>query len=72
MAIDANGLGIGLVDYLVKTQVDPETGENLPPFGVINDDENLYKKFRTPDTELDALYLIKANIPFNTEAYSYT
>ena len=26
--IDANGLGIGLVDFMVKDQIDPETGEN--------------------------------------------
>lgn len=71
IALDANGLGVGLVDYMVKQQVDPETGEVLPPFGVENDTENLYKKFRTENTEPDALFLIKANAPINTEAYSY-
>ena len=71
IAIDANGLGIGLVDYMVKQQVDPETNEILPDFGVENDDEGFYKKFRTPDTEADALFLIKANAPINTEAHSY-
>ena len=39
-------------------------------FGVYNDDEGEYKKFRTPDTELDAIYKIKANAPINTEAYT--
>ena len=71
VAIDANGLGIGLIDYMVKPQVDPKTGEILPPFGVDNDVDGLYKKFRTPDAELDAMYLIKANAPINTEAHSY-
>ena len=71
IAIDANGLGIGLVDYMVKQQVDPETNEILPDFGVENDDEGFYKKFKTPDTETDALFLIKANAPINTEAHSY-
>ena len=70
-AIDANGLGIGLVDYMVKTQIDPETGDTLPPFGVENDDEGFYKKFRTDETIRDAMYLIKANAPINTEAHSY-
>lgn len=71
-AIDANGLGIGLVDYLVKSQIDPETGETLPPFGVENTaDYPEYKQFITPDTERDALFLIKANAPINTEAHSY-
>lgn len=71
IAIDGNGIGAGLVDYMVKAQVDPETGDVLPPFGVDNDDEGIYKRFRTPDTELNALYIIKANAPINTEAYSY-
>lgn len=69
--IDANGLGIGLVDFMVKDQIDPETGELLPNFGVENDDEGFYKKFKTADTEVDAMYLIKANAPINTEAHTY-
>ena len=68
--IDANGLGIGLVDFMVKDQIDPETGELLPNFGVENDDEGFYKKFKTADTEPDAMYLIKANAPINTEAHT--
>jgi hypothetical protein len=72
VAIDGNGLGIGLVDYLVKSQVDPDTGDVLPDFGVENDDEGFYKRFKTQNTEHDALYIIKANAPINTEAYSYT
>ena len=71
VVIDANGLGIGLVDFMVKDQIDPETGELLPNFGVSNDDENFYKQFRTADTEMDAMYLIKANAPINTEAHTY-
>ena len=70
-AIDANGLGIGLVDYMVKTQIDPETGDTLPPFGVENDDDGFYKKFKTDETVKDAMFLIKANAPINTEAHSY-
>jgi hypothetical protein len=71
IAIDANGLGVGLIDYLVKAQ-DTEDGEYLPPFGVFNTDEYPeYKKFVTADTVRDMLFLIKANAPINTEAYSY-
>ena len=36
--IDGNGLGTGLIDYLVKDQVDPDTNEMLWNFGVINDE----------------------------------
>ena len=70
IAIDANGLGIGLIDYMVKSQEDID-GSYYPPFGPMNDDEGFYKKFRTDDMEKDALFLIKANAPINTEAHTY-
>ena len=71
VVIDANGLGIGLVDFMVKNQTDPETNELLPNFGVENDEEGFYKKYKDENTELDAMYLIKANAPINTEAHTY-
>ena len=70
LVIDGNGLGIGLVDYLVKTQINPDTGETFPDFGVYNDKDNEYKKYRTNSCEYDALYIIKANAPINTEAHA--
>ena len=51
---------------MVKSQED-ENGDFLPDFGVVNDDEGYYKKYRTNNTEFDAMYLIKANAPINTE-----
>ena len=71
LVIDGNGLGIGLLDYMVKGQVDPETGDFLPDFGVENDEDKFYKKYKTENTETDAIYIIKANMPINTEAHSY-
>ena len=70
IAIDANGLGIGLIDYMIKAQID-ENNEYYPPFGVENDDDGFYRKYKTDDMERDALFLIKANAPINTEAHSY-
>lgn len=70
IVIDGNGLGIGLIDYMVKTQIDPETSEIFPDFGVVNDDELFYKKYKTANTVLDAMYIIKANAPLNTEAHA--
>ena len=70
IVIDGNGLGIGLIDYMVKTQIDPETNEIFPDFGVVNDDDLFYKKYKTSNTVLDAMYIIKANAPLNTEAHS--
>lgn len=70
IVIDGNGLGIGLIDYMVKTQIDPETNEIFPDFGVVNDDELFYKKYKTANTVLDAMYIIKANASLNTEAHA--
>ena len=55
---------------MVKSQIDPETGEQLPDFGVYNDDDGFYKKYRSAVTEYDAMYLVKANAPINTEAHA--
>lgn len=67
-------VGIGLVDYMVKSQHDPVTGDDFPDFGVYggtqDDAVEEYKKYRTPDTEEDAMYLMKANAPVNTEAHA--
>ena len=70
LVIDANGLGIGLIDFMVKSQIDPDTGDTYPDFGVYNDDDAYYKKYKTNITESDAMYLIKANAPINTEAHA--
>ena len=74
IVIDANGLGVGLVDFMVKPQVNPDTLEVMPDFGVYGgtqeDAAQEYKKYRTNSTEQDALYLIKASAPINTEAHT--
>ena len=70
LVIDGNGLGIGLVDYMVKGQTDPDTNEILPDFGVDNDDDGEYKKYRTEVCEENALWIIKANAPINTEVHA--
>lgn len=69
IVIDGNGLGIGLIDYMVKQQIRDDSSI-LPDFGVYNDEDNFYKKFRTANCEHDAIYIIKANAPINTEAHS--
>ena len=70
LIIDANGLGIGLMDYMVKQQIDVDTNDVFPDFGVYNDDEGEYKKYRTDTCEQNAVYIIKANAPINTEAHA--
>ena len=74
-AIDANCIGAGFVDFMTKAQNDPETGDILPAFGVADgtseDVVEQYKKIKGPEVENDAMYLIKANAPINTEAHAY-
>lgn len=69
--VDGNGLGTGLVDFLLTDQVDPDTGETFWNWGVYNDDDKKYRNFQTPDTIHNAMYIMKANAPLNTEMYSY-
>ncbi len=77
--LDANGLGVGLLDYLITDQYDPETDELLANFGIINlddvpneEDRRNYKSFENENTIKNALYMMKANAPLNTEMYAYT
>lgn len=72
VAIDTNGLGIGLLDFMVKAQ-QTDDGQYLPPFGIENDDQGVYKSYfrGVQDVEKDAIFQIKANAPINTQAYSY-
>ena len=55
---------------MVKSQVDQDTNDTYPDFGVENDPDGEYKKYRTINCEYDAMYLIKANAPINTEAHA--
>jgi hypothetical protein len=55
---------------MVKSQIDPNTNDSYPDFGVYNDEEGYYKKYKTAVTEQEAMYLLKANAPINTEAHA--
>ena len=76
LVIDGNGLGIGLMDYMVKPSIDPLTNDTLPDFGVYGGTyegaEEEYKRYKTADCEDNAIFVIKANAPINTEAHSNT
>ena len=72
IALDTNGLGIGLLDFMVKAQ-QTDDGQYLPPFGIDNDEEGVYKSYfrGVSDMQKEAIFQIKANAPINTDAYSY-
>lgn len=66
--LDANGPGLGFVEFMLDTQYLPD-GTVLPPFGVDNDTNGDYKGFRTEDMEPDVLYLMMARASTNTECH---
>ncbi len=74
LVVDGNGPGVGFIDYLVKPQIDPDTNEIFPDFGVYSgtkvDVEQDYKKYRTANCEQDALFIMMANAPVNNEAHA--
>lgn len=69
--VDGNGVGAGLVDLLVVDSTDPDTGEILGGWGVINDEDRKYKNMETENTIHGALYIMKANQILNSEMYAY-
>lgn len=69
--VDGNGIGAGLIDLLVANSTDPDTGEILPGWGVINDEDRKYKNMEDEDTIHDILYIMKANQILNSEMYAY-
>lgn len=72
VVIDGNGLGVGLMDYMVRSQID-SNGDVYPGFSVYGGNYSTadqdYKKERTTDSEQDAIYIVKANDRFNSEAH---
>jgi hypothetical protein len=72
--VDGNGIGAGLVDFLVLDQIDPDTGETLCNWGVLNkydDDMEKFTKFETDNTIYGAMYIMKANRNLNSSLYAY-
>ena len=56
VVLDSNGLGIGLVDELLKNTYDPRTGDFLPCFGSLN----TTNQSEDPQNEIRCLYEMKA------------
>ena len=65
VVIDCNGLGVGLADEMIRTQLDEE-GRELPALGFFNNDD--YKKIQPKDA-VQILYSLKANGPLNSKIH---
>lgn len=70
IVLDGNGIGIAILDCMVKKQYIEGSDITLPDFGITNDKEGYYKKYKTPDCEDNAVFVVKAQAPLNTEAYT--
>lgn len=66
VVIDCNGLGVGLADEMIRTQLD-ESGNELQAYGFFNNDD--YKKIQPKDA-VQILYSLKANGPLNSKIHS--
>ena len=65
VVIDCNGLGIGLADEMIRTQLD-EMGHTLPAYGFFNNED--YRKIQPKDAP-EILYSMKANGPLNSKIH---
>lgn len=65
VVIDTNGLGVGIGDEMIRTQIGDD-GTYYPAYGFSNDDN--YKKIQPHDAP-QILYGIKANGPLNSQIH---
>lgn len=67
VVIDANGLGLGLADEMIKEHQGAD-GTILPAYGFFNDTMKEYKKIQ-PKSAINILYGIKATGPLNSKIH---
>jgi len=66
VVIDGTGIGVGLLDFVIKPNID-EKGNFYPPYGVINDEDYIAKQPRDCQRKI---FVIKANPKLNSEIHS--
>lgn len=70
MGIDAQGVGMGVVDELMKDLIDPDTGETYPAVTCKNNDEMVEHYKGSSSNPPKILYCIKGSAQFNSDCAS--
>ena len=65
LVLDTNGLGIGVYDFIIKDQYDPETGETYKALTCVNDRE-MAERCKVKDAK-PVVWSVKATAKFNNE-----
>ena len=65
LVIDANGVGLGVYDFICKDQYDSETGQTYKALTCVNDDE-MAARCKVKDAER-VVWCVKATAAFNNE-----
>lgn len=69
VVIDGNGLGVGLMDYMIQYNQHDITKQVYPPYGSVNDEDYLQKQ---PRDCPKLIYVVKANATLQGEINSIT
>lgn len=67
LVLDTNGSGLGVYDYIIKDQYDPETGETYKALTCCNNDD-MAKRCKVRDAK-KVVYSVKATPDFNQITY---
>lgn len=67
VVIDGNGLGVGLLDFMIRANIDGKSGIVYPPYGVFNNKD--YAKVQPHGCE-EIIYILKANATTTSQIHS--
>lgn len=65
LVIDCNGVGLGIFDFIIKDQYDPQTGETYKALNCCNDEE-MANRCKVKDAK-KVVWSVKATSAFNNE-----
>lgn len=65
LVLDTNGIGLGVYDFIIKDQYDPETGDTYKALTCVNDKE-MAERCKVKDAK-QVVWSVKATAKFNNE-----